>query len=70
MENELIIGNSNNSFDEYFNTNNISIETQNKLSTVDLLAVPRKYKDEEFFFAQETIAFLKYCKQNSTQYKI
>lgn len=51
-------------YDDYFNEENISQTTRDKLSTVDMVAVPYCYQDNEYYFAQETIDFLKYCRQN------
>lgn len=58
------------SFEQYFESDNVSLETQKKLADVDILAIPIKYQDNEFYFAQETINFLKYCKQKNPQYNI
>jgi len=70
MNKYLEINDVNIPFEQYFESDNVSLETQKKLTTVDILAIPRKYQDNEFYFAQETINFLKYCKQNNPQYKI
>lgn len=70
MDKSLEIYDESISFEQYFESDNVSLETQKKLTTVDLLAIPRKYQDDEFYFAQETINFLKYCRLNNPQYNI
>lgn len=70
MDKNLKISDVNISFVQYFRADNVSLETQEKLTTADILAVPTKYQDDEFYFAQETINFLKYCRQNNSQYNI
>ncbi len=68
MEKDLQIRTTNFLWDEYFEKKFISQETQNKLLTTDFLAIPIKYAENEYYFAQETIDFLKFCKQNSKEY--
>lgn len=68
MKNNLNISNTNTSFENYFITNNISNEVQQKLSEVNFLAVPARYSENEYYFAQETIDFLKFCRQHSSEY--
>ena len=51
-------------YDDYFSAENISQTTKGKLRTADIVAVPLRYQDDEYYFAQETIDFLKYCRQN------
>jgi hypothetical protein len=70
MNKYVIINDVNTSFEQYFELDNVSLETQKKLMSVDILAVPTKYQDNEFYFAQETIDFLKFCRQNNPQYNI
>ena len=55
--------------DEYYMAKNLSMEARNKINTVDILAMPEKYEDNRFYFAQETINFLKYCKMNEKGYR-
>ncbi|MEA5097740.1 MAG: hypothetical protein VB032_04310 [Burkholderiaceae bacterium] len=47
--------------DKYFLDNNISNKTQHKLVTSNIIAVPSSYPGDEYYFAQDTIDFLKYC---------
>ena len=67
-KNELKTIKSTNRFNEYFSEKNISNQTKEKLKTTDILAVPIRYNDGEYYFAQETINFLKFCKQKSPGY--
>ncbi len=51
-------------YDDYFSAENISQTSKDKLWTTDIVAVPLRYQDDEYYFAQETVDFLKYCRQN------
>jgi len=51
-------------YNEYFNIENVSNSTREKLERIDIMAVPIKYKENEYYFAQETIDFIKYCRQS------
>ena len=53
-------------YDAYFSAETISQTTRDKLCTADIVAVPLRYQDDAFYFAQETIDFLKYCRQNDS----
>ncbi len=68
MEEKIKVINSNTSFSEYFELESISDNTRKKLETVDFVAVPAKYGDNDFCFAQETIEFIKFCRQNDTHH--
>lgn len=64
MANPISILNTNTNFNNYYTTNSISNDAQRKLTTTDFVVVPTEYKDNEFFFAQESISFIKFCRQN------
>lgn len=51
-------------YDEYFKLEDVSKETKDKLNKIDIIVVPICYKGNEYFFAQETIDFIKFCRQN------
>lgn len=68
MSNPINILNTNTSFDDYFCRSSISEETQNKLTTTDFLIVPTEYRDASFYFAQESISFIKFCRQNDPEH--
>ena len=64
MSNPISILNSSTNFENYFSINSISKDSQSKLATTDFIIVPTEYKDDEFYFAQESISFIKFCRQN------
>lgn len=51
-------------YDEYFALENVSSSTKEKLDKIDIIAVPKQYTKNEYYFAQETVDFIKYCRQN------
>ena len=53
-------------YDDYFSAENISQTTRDKLQTTDIVAAPTRFQDNKYYFAQETIDFLKYCRQNDS----
>lgn len=57
-------------FEEYFKAENISDDTKEKLEQVDILVVPARYAENEYYFAQETIEFIKFCREREDKYKI
>ena len=63
MPNPIHILSSSTSFKNYFKAESISNETQGKLESADFLIVPAEYKENEFYFAQESISFIKFCRQ-------
>lgn len=64
MTHPINILDSDTNFDNYFSINSISKDTQCKLLTTDFLVVPSEYAENEFYFAQESISFIKFCRQN------
>lgn len=50
----------------YCEDNHINLE---KFSSCDFLALPNKYSDNEYYFAEETIDFIKFCCNETTEYK-
>ena len=70
MNNDIKISNSTTDFNAYFNTNSISEDTKKKFETTDFLVVPSEYKENEFYFAQESISFVKFCRQNNPENSI
>lgn len=67
MKDDLIITESTSPFNNYFAEKEVSEQTKEKLNTTDILAVPIRYDDGEYYFAQETISFLKYCRQTNPE---
>lgn len=70
MNNDVKISTSTTDFNAYFNANSISEVTRKKLETTDFLIVPSKYKENEYYFAQESISFVKFCRQNNSDNSI
>ncbi|WP_292594799.1 hypothetical protein [Mesotoga sp. UBA5847] len=49
-------------FEEYFADYSVSEETRNKLITKDILILPEPHEHSKYYFAQESLDFLKFCK--------
>ena len=62
MNNDITILNSVTDFNAYFAANSISEEAQKKLETTDFLIVPSRYEENAYYFAQESISFIKFCR--------
>ncbi|WP_061215360.1 hypothetical protein [Syntrophomonas wolfei] len=65
---DLIITESTNPLNKYFVEKEVFEQTKEKLNTTDILAVPIRYDDGEYYYAQETISFLKYCRQTDPEH--
>ena len=50
-----------NSVNEYVEANN-SETIKNKIDSSDVLVVPAKHTDGEYYFAQESVDFIKFCR--------
>ena len=68
MKNTFEIQNSTADFSDYYSKSSISANTQSKMETIDFLAVPTRYEDQRYYFAQETVDFLKYCRVARTYF--
>lgn len=64
MDKAIQVLDSNTTFENYFSENSISSDTQCKLLSTDFLIVPAKHGGNEFYFAQEAVSFVKFCRQN------
>jgi len=49
-------------FNDYFNEYEISDTTKNKLNEADILVLPTPYENSKYYFAQEAVNFVKYCR--------
>ena len=49
---------------DYYSTNSISPKTQDKMNENDFVILPSKY-DDSYYFAQESINFIKFCRNSS-----
>ncbi|HBG7072164.1 hypothetical protein ACWJXL_15680 [Clostridioides difficile] len=63
------VGYSEYSLQEYYEKDSLSEECQKKVGTTDILIMPYKY-NEEFYFADETVSFYKFCKSRNVEYNI
>lgn len=63
------VGYSEYSLQEYYEKDSLSEECQKKIGTTDILIMPYKY-NEEFYFADETVSFYKFCKSRNVEYNI
>lgn len=68
MKNNIIVEDLEIDFFDYYEQKNISMEVQSKFGSANFLAVPYKYEQHEYYFAQETIDFLKFCRSQSPEY--
>lgn len=68
MKNTFEIQNTTIDFSDYYSKNGISANTQSKTETIEFLAVPTRYEDHRYYFAQETVDFLKYCRIMSPEH--
>ena len=50
---------------DYYSINSISTKTQDKMSQNDFMVLPTKYDDNHYYFAQESINFIKFCRNSS-----
>lgn len=70
MNNDVKISSSSTDFNAYFNTNSISEDTRKNFKTTDFLVVPSEYKENQYYFSQESISFVKFCRKNNLEYNI
>lgn len=68
MENNIIVKDTEVDFSDYYEQKNIPMDVQSKFENVDFLAVPHKYEGHEYYFAQETIDFIKFCRSQLSEY--
>lgn len=68
MSNEIDVNILSMSLEEYFDADSVSMASRQKLDNTDILALPNKYAEHEYYFAQETADFIKYCRQNDSQH--
>lgn len=61
--NTITIGDSQLNLKDYYSINSISPETQEKMNQNDFMVLPTKYDDNHFYFAQESISFIKFCRR-------
>ena len=65
MKDDIIIGNSSIDIYEYCDKKGVSVT---KIEENEFIAIPAPY-EQEHYFAQETIDFLKFCRENDSEHK-
>lgn len=63
--NTITISNTQLNLNDYYSINSISTKTQDKMSQNDFMVLPTKYDDKHYYFAQESISFIKFCRSSS-----
>ena len=63
-QNTIIVSDTQLNLEEYYSINSISTETQDKMNCNDFVVLPIKY-DDHYYFAQESISFIKFCRKTS-----
>lgn len=56
-------------FERYFEDYSISNETKGKVDGTDILILPYPYEDSKYYFAQEAVSFVKYCRSINNDIK-
>ncbi len=56
-------------FEKYFKDYSISKKTKCKLDGTDILILPSPYGDSKYYFAQEAVSFVKYCRSINNDVK-
>lgn len=57
------------SFEKYFKNYSISNATKDKLTGTDILVLPSPYENSKYYFAQESVSFVKYCRSINNDVK-
>lgn len=56
--------------DEYIAVTNLSHNIKDKADISDILVLPKKFTDEKYYYAQETIDFVKFCREQDDKHQI
>lgn len=64
MDNEIKIIETEGYIDKYLNESQMESVYRQKTKSNDILILPSKYTDDKYYFAQETIDFVKFCRGN------
>ena len=56
--------------DEYIDVTNLPHNIKDKADISDILVLPRKFTDEKYYYAQETIDFVKFCREQDDKHLI
>lgn len=68
MKNNIVVKNVTMDFSDYYAQKKISEKVKTKFETIDFLAIPKRYDEHKYYFAQETIDFLKFCRNQSSEH--
>lgn len=68
MKNNIVVKNVTMDFSDYYVQKKIPEKVKTKFETIDFLAIPTRYDEHEYYFAQETIDFLKFCRNQSSEH--
>ena len=55
-------------FEKYYAVEQLSDGAKSRINSADILAVPANYGPEEYYFGQETLDFIKYCRQTDHEH--
>ena len=66
--NNIVVKNASLDYSDYYSQKKISPVTQRKFVSSEFLAIPARYGKNEFYFAQETIDFIKFCRNHSPEH--
>ena len=66
--NNIVVKNASLDYSDYYAQKKISPETRRKFVSSEFLAIPARYGKNEFYFAQETIDFIKFCRNHSPEH--
>lgn len=56
--------------DEYIDVMNLPHNIKDKTDISDILVLPKKFSDKEYYYAQETIDFVKFCREQDDKHQI
>lgn len=62
-KNPISVADVNVDFEQYFAVEQLSDDAKSRLNSVDILAVPANHGRDEYYFRQETLDFIKFCRQ-------
>lgn len=57
-------------FEKYFTDYSVSDATKDKLNGTDILILPSPHKNSKYYFAQEAVSFVKYCRSINNDVKM
>lgn len=67
-KNPISVTETNVDFEQYLKVEQLSDDAKGRLNSTDILAVPVNHGQGKYYFGQETIDFIKYCRQNDHEH--